>query len=124
VITDRNHHEIWVEQCEAARTINERYGLKAAFDYIVGEKLINYAEAALQHPQFARALPQFVSEIRRMFTPEDLRTYLARLEREFFEEPSDEEGELFPESSAATAERAERFTIIQELLTAEKLGTS
>ena len=122
--TERKHHEIWIEQCEAAQRINERYGLKAAFDYIVGEKLINYAEAASQHPQFARALPQFVSDVRRMFAPEDLRTNLARLERELCEKPNDEEGELFPESSAATAEQARRFAIIQELLTAEKLGTS
>jgi hypothetical protein len=30
------HQEIWLEQCEAARTIMLRYGLKAAFDYAVG----------------------------------------------------------------------------------------
>jgi len=36
----RKHHEIWLEQCEAAQTIKARYGLKAAFDYVVGEKLI------------------------------------------------------------------------------------
>ena len=28
------HHQIWIEQCEAARTIRERYGLEAAFDYV------------------------------------------------------------------------------------------
>jgi len=39
------HQEIWLEQCEAARTIMLRYGLKAAFDYAVGEKLMNFAEA-------------------------------------------------------------------------------
>ena len=121
---ERKYHEIWIEQCEAARTINERYGLEAAFDYIVCEKLMNYSEAASQHTQFARAFPQFVSEVRRMFAPEDLRTNLARLERKLCEKPSDEEGELFPETSAATAERAQRFTFIQELLMTEKLGTS
>jgi hypothetical protein len=36
VSTELKQHEIWIEQCEAAQTINERYGLKAAFDYIVG----------------------------------------------------------------------------------------
>ena len=120
--TEQKQHEIWIEQCEAARMINERYGLKAAFDYIVGEKLINYAEAASQYPQFARSLPQFVSAVRRMFAPEDLRTNLVRLERELLEKAGDEEGELLPESSAATAER--RFTVIQDLLTARNLGTS
>jgi len=33
-------HQIWIEQCEAAQTIRERYGLEAAFDYAVGEKLM------------------------------------------------------------------------------------
>ena len=122
--TERKHHEIWIEQCEAARNINARYGLKAAFDYIVGEKLLNYAEAASRHPQFATALPQFVSEVRRMFSPENTRTNLARLERELSKKGEDEEDEFFSETSTAAAERTQRFTIIQELLTADKLGTS
>ena len=50
----RKQHEIWIEQCGAAETIKARYGLKAAFDYVVGEKLINFASAATQHPEFAR----------------------------------------------------------------------
>jgi hypothetical protein len=128
VPTERKQHEIWIEQCEAAQTINERYGIKAAFDYIVGEKLMNHAEAASQHPHFARSLPQFVSEVRRMFSPDDLRTNVARLERELreetCEETCEEESELFPESPAVMAERVKRFMTIQELLIAEKLGTS
>jgi hypothetical protein len=39
-------HEIWIEQCDAAKNIKLRYGLKAAFDYLVAEKLLNYASAA------------------------------------------------------------------------------
>jgi hypothetical protein len=120
VSTERKQHEIWIEQCEAAQTIDERSGLKAAFDYIVGEKLMNHAEAASQHPHFAQSLPQFVSEVRRMFPPEDLRTGLARLERELREE----ESELFSESPAVMAEQVKRFMMIQELLIAEKLGPS
>ena len=45
-----------------------RYGLKAAFDYAVAEKLLNFAEAAAQHPEFARELPRFVSRVRQMFS--------------------------------------------------------
>jgi hypothetical protein len=33
-------NQIWIEQCEAAQTIRERYGLEAAFDYAVGEKAL------------------------------------------------------------------------------------
>jgi len=75
-------HKIWIEQCDAARDIKIRYGLKAAFDYVVTEKLLNFASAAACHPEFARELPRFVSKVRRMFTPEELRAHIARVERE------------------------------------------
>jgi hypothetical protein len=39
----RKFHEIWIEQCDAAQEIKLRYGLKAAFDYVVAEKLLNFA---------------------------------------------------------------------------------
>ena len=71
-------HHIWIEQCEAARTIRERYELEAAFDYAVGEKLMNFASAAHDHPAFARELPRFVSEVRRMYSADEIRTQLAR----------------------------------------------
>ena len=122
----RKQHEIWIEQCEAAQTIKARYGLKAALDYVVGEKLINFASAASQHPGFARELPRFVSEVRRMFTREDILTYIARLEHERNEKSDDvsEEDELFRESPVAAAERDRQFTTIKEFLTAAELGTS
>ena len=60
----RKAHEIWVEQCDAAQLIKLRYGLKSAFDYVVGEKLVNFASAASQHSEFARELPKFVAEVR------------------------------------------------------------
>ena len=71
-MTNGNWHQIWVEQCAAAETIKLRYGLKAAFDYAVAEKLLNFAEAAAQHPEFARELPRFVSRVRQMFTAQEL----------------------------------------------------
>jgi hypothetical protein len=83
------HQEIWIEQCEAARTIKVRYGLKAAFDYAVGEKLMNFADAAHEHPAFARELPRFVSEVRRMFSADEIRVHFARLEREQSERDAD-----------------------------------
>jgi hypothetical protein len=125
-VSVRNHHEIWIEQCEAARTIKTRYGVAAAFDYVVGEKLIDFASAASQHPEFAGELPRFVSEVRRMFTSEEVRTHLVRLEREQSKRDVDaaEEDDLYPESPVAAAERVRQFTTIKEFLTASKLGTS
>ena len=59
-MTDGNWHEIWVEQCDAAETIKLRYGIKAAFDYAVVEKLLHFVEAAAQPPEFSSELPRFV----------------------------------------------------------------
>ena len=38
MVDPRKLHEIWNEQCEAARTIRDRYGLEAAFDYLVEDE--------------------------------------------------------------------------------------
>ena len=75
-----NPHESWIEQCEAAESIRQRYGLKAAFDYVVAEKLLNFAFAVVQHPTFARELLQFVARVRRMFTSEQIRMHLSYLQ--------------------------------------------
>jgi len=46
-------HKIWQEQCAAARTVRERFGVENALDYLIGEKLLNFAKAADQAPEFA-----------------------------------------------------------------------
>ena len=89
LMTGRNWHKIWIEQCKAAEGIKLRYGLKAAFDDAVGEKLRTFAEAAAQHPDgavsprdgaadflilpvmTARELPRFVSRVRQTFTAQE-----------------------------------------------------
>jgi DNA-binding SARP family transcriptional activator len=121
-------HEIWMEQCDAARDIKIRFGLKAAFDYLVAEKLPDFAGAAADHPEFARELPRFVSEVRGMFTTEEIRTHIARVEREQRERDAnaaeDDDDELIRESPAIVAKQARQFATIKELLTAPELGTS
>jgi len=52
-VSNREFHKVWMEQCEAAEDIRLRYGLKAAFDYVVAEKLLMFAEAAARRPEFA-----------------------------------------------------------------------
>ena len=56
----REAHKIWIAQCEAAETVRARFGLRAAFNYIVGEKLINLVEAASDNRAFAQELPRFI----------------------------------------------------------------
>jgi hypothetical protein len=57
-VSSREFHKIWTEQCEAAHDIKLRYGPQAAFDYVVAEKLLSFAEAAARRPEFAGELPR------------------------------------------------------------------
>jgi hypothetical protein len=125
-MNERKAYQIWIEQCEAARTIKARYGLTAAFEYLVGEKLMTFTDAASRHPDFARELPRFVSEVRRMFTPDEIGAHLEQIERAQNEQNVDvlDEDDPLLESPAAAAERIRQFTLIKELLTATTLGTS
>lgn len=85
-------------------------GLKAAFDYIVGEKLLNFASAASTHPEFARELPRFVSEVRWMFTPDEIAAHFAQIERAQVEKDAEvvDEDDPLRESPAAGTRAAVR----------------
>ena len=89
---------------------------------------MNFASAAAERPAFARELPQFVSEVRRMFSADEIRSHLARLEREQTERDAEnretDEDEFHYESPARVAERVRQFATIKDLLTADNLGTS
>ncbi len=61
--------KIWVEQCEAARGIEDEFGTQKALAYLVGEKFLNYLEAADKDPTFLAEVPAFVAEIKRIFEP-------------------------------------------------------
>jgi hypothetical protein len=127
-VSNREFHKVWIEQCEAAGDIRLRYGPKAAFDYIVAEKLLMFAEAAARWPKFARELPRFVARVRSLFTPEELQTHIARIEHQRMAREAsaeiEEEDDPFGETPEAAAERAGQFSTIKELLTAAELGTS
>jgi len=69
--------KIWVEQCRATRAIKKRFGAKSALDYLVGEKLLAFAQAANEHPEFAVELPRFLSAIYRVFNQYELAGYVA-----------------------------------------------
>jgi hypothetical protein len=128
-VRTREFHKIWTEQCEATQDIRLRYGPQAAFDYVVAEKLLNFAEAAAHRPEFARELPRFVARVRELFTPEELETHIARIEHERMVQEAlspeiEEEDSPFRESLEAATERGRQFSTIKELLTAAHLGTS
>ena len=125
-MTERRWQDVWMEQCEAAEAIMHRFGVEPAFDYIVGEKLVSFAQAAAERPEFAQALPGFVSRLRRMFTAEEMQDNFTRFERLLRdrEETASEAPELSIEDPKAPAERARQLGLLRELLFAPALGTS
>ena len=128
-MSNRQFHKVWMEQCEAAGEIRLHYGPTAAFDYVVAEKLLMFAEAAARRPDLARELPRFVVRVRGLFTPEELQTQIARIEhermaREVLSAEIEEKDDPFRESPEAAAERVREFSTIKELLTVAELGTS
>lgn len=72
-------HKIWVQQCRATRSIKRRFGVDNALNYLIGEKLMNFADAAERDPQFAAELPRFQAAVWNIFNPYELAGYLSSL---------------------------------------------
>ena len=69
-------HRIWIEQCDAARNIEDGLGRQKALEYLVGEKFLNFLEAAEKDVDFRAEIPAFVAEIKSIFEPWQLAQYL------------------------------------------------
>jgi hypothetical protein len=69
--------KVWTEQCRATRDIKRRFGARSALDYLIGEKLVSFADAAEQHPEFSRELPRFLAAIWRTFNEFEIAGYVA-----------------------------------------------
>ena len=76
----REFHRIWSAQCQAARNIQRRFGAGNALNYLIGEKLLAFAEIANRNPDFARELPRFLAEVRRVFAAAEIGAFTERLE--------------------------------------------
>ena len=114
---------IWKQQCEAARTIRIRYGDKAAFDYLIGEKLLHFMAAAKGRSEFARHLPAFVSEVREIFPASDIVEQLDALQARLTENARDYD-ELDLDGSNTARSDLEFLQQISDLLRAPRLGTA
>ncbi len=121
-------HKIWIEQCAATEDIRDKFGTKNALDYLIGEKLFSFVEAAERDSDFAAELPAFVAAIQRLFPTEEIRAYLDHLERTKFLAPpeleiesnDDEEEEVdeepWPAHPVLGAQELLRFSRIRQLL--------
>ena len=69
-------HKIWIEQCEAACGIEAEFGTQKALAYLIGEKFIDFLEAAESDAEFRAEIPAFVAEVKTIFEPWQLAEYL------------------------------------------------
>jgi len=69
---------IWVEQCQAARGIENEFGVPQALEYLVGEKFINFLEASDDLADLRTELPAFAAKIKTIFEPYQLTEYLEK----------------------------------------------
>lgn len=106
--------------------IRDEFGLQKALDYLIGEKLFGFVAVAEQSPEFAAELPHLVSEIRKIFSAQEIRSYLDELEHFKFLSPREgaedssldgehSEGEIL-DNPVLGAEEILRFARIKELL--------
>jgi len=70
--------EMWIEQCEAAREIENWFGTQQALSYLIGEKFLNLLEAADDDREFRAEVPAFVAEIKMIFRRWQLAEYLEK----------------------------------------------
>lgn len=129
-MTGHRYQDIWKQQCEAARDVRERHGVVSALEYLIGEKLMTFAEIAASRPEFARELPQFVAEIRRMFAAEEIKLYVDHIDRmaalkeqALAAAPTEHDDGFLVDSPEQRAAARARLARLNELLTADVLGT-
>jgi hypothetical protein len=80
--------KIWVKQCKATKGIKCRYGAKSALDYLIGEKLMTFADEADERAEFARELPRFLAAIWQVFNQYEIAGYVASLKPTDLREPA------------------------------------
>src|SRR4051812_42613817 len=74
-------HKIWIEQCFAARTIREHFGLEKSLAYLVSEKLFTFIGVAAWHGAYAAELPAFATEVSQIFSVDEIAECLDQMER-------------------------------------------
>ena len=73
--------KVWVEQCAAARHIEDEFGTDKALDYLIREKFLNFLEVAETDAEFRAEIPVFVAEIQTIFERWQLAEELDRARR-------------------------------------------
>jgi hypothetical protein len=112
--------KIWLEQCEAARRIENDFGTPQALDYLIGEKFLNFLEAAETQAEFRAEVPAFVAQIRTLFEPWQLAEYLERARQTEPFDPSVYEDEDYDAEDVEMERQAELRRSASDLLLVER----
>lgn len=68
---------MWTEQCDATTGIRNAFGPQQALNYLIGEKFLDFIEAAEKDENFRGELPAFADRVRTLFEPTEITAYLA-----------------------------------------------
>lgn len=68
---------MWTEQCDATTGIRNAFGAQQALNYLIGEKFLDFIEAAEKDENFRDELPAFADRVRTLFEPAEISAYLA-----------------------------------------------
>ena len=68
---------MWTEQCDATTGIRNAFGAQQAINYLIGEKFLDFIEAAEKDRNFRDEVHAFAARIRTLFEPAELAAYLA-----------------------------------------------
>jgi len=114
--------EIWIEQCEATRQIEAKFGAQNALDYLIGEKFLNFLQAAETDADFRAEIPAFVGGIKTIFETWQLAEYLetARQSEPFDPSLYDEEDEDYDPELVEDERKHELRRSASDLLVVEQ----
>ncbi|MGD0382244.1 MAG: hypothetical protein ABSA77_01905 [Thermoguttaceae bacterium] len=111
-------HKIWIEQCEAAVAIEAEFGTEKVLSYLIGEKFINFLDAAETNANFRAEIPSFVAEIKTIFERWQLAEYLEKARQTEAFDPS-----VYEDEDSETIEMERQLELRQsaaELLLVER----
>ena len=106
-----------MEKCACAEGLRT-FSVEKALDYLLAEKLFGVVSRSEYDPNLAAELPKFVAEIRRLFTGEEISTYLDQLQKRKYRRRRQLETDIEDASldTLMAIAESQRFYCIRELL--------
>jgi hypothetical protein len=97
--------ELWLDKCDAARGIKENFGTESALMYLIGEKFLDFLDAAERHKDYRAEIPAFAAEVKDIFEQWEIAEYLERARHREPFDPADYEDETDMDAEDVEMER-------------------